>query len=301
LGVAPGALPPSDPVAAAFARLKREEAEAAAIAAAERAAAAAPGDPGAWLKLGTLLSKAGRQPAALDAFRRCLALTPERAEVRHLIAALGGEAAPTRASDAYVANVFDAMAERFDETLVTFLDYRAPEILAALMARRLGERRNLEIVDLGCGTGLMARHLRSRARRLVGIDLSAEMLKRAAGRGYDALHQAEIGTWLATQPGSFDLAVAADVLCYFGELDSVLASVRRALKPSGQLLFTVERRNGDGWSLGASGRYLHSESYIRSAAQSAGFTLTDLDPDTLRTEHGTAVEGYAVALSNGGA
>ena len=290
---------PQDPVAAAFARLKRDEAEAAALAEAERRAAAAPGDAGVWLKLGTLLAKAGRKPAALEAYHRCLALAPEREEIRHLIAALGGESAPARASDAYVANVFDAMAERFDATLVTFLDYRAPAILAGLAERRFGERRMLDIVDLGCGTGLMAPHLRPRARQLVGIDLSGEMLKRAAARGgYDALHQAEIGAWLDAQPASFDLAVAADVFCYFGALDDVLAAARRALRPGGALLFTVERKSGEGWSLGASGRYQHTDKYIRDAARSAGFALIDLDPVVLRTEHGAAVEGYAVSLIN---
>lgn len=290
----------TDPVAAAFARLKRDEAQAVAIAAAEQRAKAAPQDAGAWLKLGTLLAKAGRKAGAVEAFQRCLALAPERDEVRHLIAALGGGAAPARASDAYVANVFDGMAERFDDTLVTFLDYRAPALLADLAERRLGDRRMLDIVDLGCGTGLMAPHLRPRARQLIGIDLAGEMLKRAAQRGgYDALHQAEIGTWLAAHPAAFDLAVAADVLCYFGELDAVLGAVAGALKPGGLVLFTVERKPGEGWSLTASGRYAHAESYLRHAAQDAGFSVRDLDAVSLRTENGAAVEGYAVALAVG--
>lgn len=298
LPAAPALLPASDAVAAAFAGLKRDDAQAAAIAAAEQRAKAAPQDAGAWLKLGTLLAKAGRNASALEAFHRCLSIAPERDEVRHLIAALGGGVAPARASDAYVANVFDGMAERFDDTLVTFLDYRAPVILADLAQRRLGDRRMLDIVDLGCGTGLMAPHLRPRARQLVGIDLSGEMLRRAALRGgYDALHQAEIGAWLGAHPAAFDLAVAADVLCYFGELDAVLAAVAGALKPGGLVLFTVERKSGEGWSLAASGRYAHAESYIRRAAQGAGFGIRDLDAVALRTENGAAVEGYAVALA----
>lgn len=297
LRIAPGDLPPQDPVAAAFVRLKREEAEAAELAAAEQRAKAAPTDPGAWLKLGMLLAKAGRRAAALEAYRHCLAIAPEREEVRHMIAALSGGSAPARASDAYVANVFDAMAERFDETLVTFLDYRAPEILAGLVERQFGERRSLDIVDLGCGTGLMAPHLRPRARRLVGIDLSGEMLKRAAARGgYDDLHQAEIGAWLEANPAAFDLAVAADVFCYFGELEAVMTAARKSLRPGGRLLFTVERKSGEGWKLGTSGRYQHAEGYIRDAAQRAGFTIADIDAVKLRTEHGAPVEGYAVGL-----
>ena len=297
-GFAPTAadLPAADPLTAALARLKRDEAEAEAIAAAEKLAQAS-NDAGAWLKLGSLRAKAGQKSAAIEAFRRCLAIAPEMDEVRHMIAALSGEAAPARASDAYVANVFDAMAERFDDTLVTFLDYRAPEILAGLAERRLGQRRMLDIVDLGCGTGLMAPHLRPRARRLVGIDLSAEMLRRAEARGgYDSLQQAEIGAWLDAHPTAFDLAVAADVFCYFGELAPILTATRGALRPGGRLLFTVEAKAGENWTLGTTGRYQHAESFVRGAAAQAGLTLTDLDEVRLRIEHGAAVEGFAVAL-----
>ena len=40
-------------------------------------------------------------------------------------------------------------------------------------------RGELEIVDAGCGTGLLAPHLRPYARRLVGVDLSPKMLEKA--------------------------------------------------------------------------------------------------------------------------
>jgi predicted TPR repeat methyltransferase len=291
------AAPPADPVAAALARLKRQETESEAIAAAEHRARAAPDDIGAWLKLGQLLARAGRRPDALAAFQRCQALAPEREEVRHLIAALGGAAAPERASDAYVANVFDGMAERFDETLVTFLDYRAPEILGALMDRLLAGRKALDIVDLGCGTGLMAPLLKPRARRLLGIDLSAEMLKRAAERRlYDELVQAEIGAWLSARPAGIDLAIAADVLCYFGALETVLRAAATAIRPGGLLLFTVERQDQQPWTLTTTGRYAHAQGYLRAATVAGGWSVEAFDAVTLRVENAVPVQGYAVAL-----
>ena len=36
------------------------------------------------------------------------------------------------------------------------------------------------LLDLGCGTGLLAEHL---GRTLIGVDLSSQMLARAVGRG----------------------------------------------------------------------------------------------------------------------
>lgn len=284
-----------DPVAAAFARLRREEAGQSELETARARAEALPRDLGAWLRYAHLLSRAGNRAEALAAYRHCAALDPGREEVAHMVAALGGGPVPARAADSYVANMFDGFAERFDETLVTFLDYRAPEILGQLGNRLIGTAKGLVVADLGCGTGLAAPHFRSSAARLVGVDLSAEMLRRAAARGlYDDLQQAEIGAWLAARPGAFDLAVAADVFCYFGDLDSVLAATAAALRPGGWLLFTVEAGATSRYELRPSGRYVHAQDYVAAALEQAGFEAVELESVVLRREKDAAVEGFAV-------
>jgi len=285
----------ADPVAAAYAKLRREEADRTELETARRRAEAMPADLGVWLRYAHLLSRAGRRGEALAAYRRCAEIDPSREEVLHMVAALGGGPAPTRAADAYVANLFDGFADRFDDTLVTFLDYRAPEILGDLGRRLLGPAGNLIVADLGCGTGLAAPHFRHCAARLLGVDLSAEMLRRAAARNlYDDLQQAEIGAWLGGRARSLDLAVAADVLCYFGDLEPVLAAVAGALRPAGRLLFTVEA-GAEGYELRPSGRYVHAESYLRRVLPAAGFGDAMLEPAVLRREHGAPVNGFAVA------
>lgn len=284
-----------DPVAAAYAKLRREEAGKNELDAARNRAEALPGDLGAWLRYAHLLSRAGNKAEALAAYRHCAALDPEREEVAHMVAALGGGPVPARAADSYVANMFDGFAERFDETLVTFLDYRAPEILGQLGARLLGPAKGLMVADLGCGTGLAAPHFRPSAAKLLGVDLSAEMLRRAAARGlYDDLQQAEIGAWLAARPAAFDLAVAADVFCYFGDLDSVFAAAAVALRPGGWLLFTVEAGAAERYALRPSGRYVHAQGYVTQALEQAGFEAVERESVVLRRENDAAVEGFAV-------
>ncbi|MCX4239251.1 class I SAM-dependent DNA methyltransferase [Paraliomyxa miuraensis] len=55
------------------------------------------------------------------------------------------------------------------------------------------ERRDLDVLDAGCGTGLCAPLLRPLARTLVGVDLSGKMLDQARRRGgYDELIEAEL-------------------------------------------------------------------------------------------------------------
>jgi trans-aconitate 2-methyltransferase len=58
------------------------------------------------------------------------------------------------------------------------------------------------VVDLGCGSGVMASALKRRfpAHDLVGVDRSPAMLARAEGKGFDHLQLADIATWQAKEP-----------------------------------------------------------------------------------------------------
>src|SRR3546814_15733006 len=79
-----------------------------------------------------------------------------------MLAACGGADAPSRADDAYVRDVFDGFADRFDEQLLHNLGYRAPQVLVEALGRVLGEPvAALSVLDAGCGTGPCAPLLRT--------------------------------------------------------------------------------------------------------------------------------------------
>ena len=122
--------------------------------------------------------------------------------------------------EAYVARLFDDYAPRFDAHLTKALDYRAPALIAEALDLAAPGRRFASALDIGCGTGLMGEAVRDRVDRLVGVDLSPGMIARARERGlYDELEVAEAAAFLArTAPGAYDCILAADALCYFGEL-----------------------------------------------------------------------------------
>ncbi len=111
--------------------------------------------------------------------------------------------------------------------------------------------------------------MRGWARRLAGCDLSVGMLRQARQRKvYDVLHKAELVDYLETQPQAFDVAISADTLCYFGDLGAAMAAARRALRPAGWLVFTVEALDADApepWRLQPNGRYAHARSYVEAA------------------------------------
>ena len=265
----------------------------------QKAVTLRPGRRGAWNRLVQILGRLGRKDEARRVFDEWQAFKPDDDSARHLRAAILGEVdAPPRAGDAYVKDVFAGFAEEFDARLAG-LKYRAPELVAGAIDRHLAAgRERLAVLDAGAGTGLCGPLLKPRSNRLVGVDLSKEMLALAAKRGvYDVLDEAELTAWLATTPATFDLAVCADTLCYFGVLEDVLQGFTRVLQPGGLLAFTVEKsKEGDTgpFHLQYNGRYSHTEGYVRDALTSAGLQVLEIEPETLRLELGEPVAGLLV-------
>jgi predicted TPR repeat methyltransferase len=262
-----------------------------------------PYDPLSYRRLGYGLFAAGRMDEALDVYQKWLERMPDSAEARHYIAAWTGEGVPKRASDEFVRQVFDRFADSFDDVLRGNLGYRAPELLADAIGDVCGPPAgSLDVLDAGCGTGLCAPTLRPYARRLVGVDLSAQMLTRADGRGgYDELVCADLVRHLAEHDATYDLIVSADTLVYFGELAEALGAAATSLRPGGMIAFTLERAEQaeapDGFRLNAHGRYSQTEPYVRAALAEAGLETIRLHRAHLRTERGKPVEGLVVVAA----
>jgi SAM-dependent methyltransferase len=94
--------------------------------------------------------------------------------------------------------------------------------------------------------------MRGRTAWLEGVDLSAAMVEQARRKGvYDRL---EVGDAVATLRGAtdrFDIVIAADVVAYVGNLESLLAAVRAASVPGGRFAFSARARPATGSSSAA--------------------------------------------------
>lgn len=225
--------------------------------------------------LGRLLQSQQRHDEAASIYRRALERGLDEALFRHLLDAASG-ASSARAPAGYVTATFDAFATHFDERLVGQLAYRVPRDLVDLVLPQVRDRA-LDVLDLGCGTGLVGEALRQAGLRhgtWTGIDLSSQMLERARQRGcYDALHCADVESWLSGAEAGFDLVVAADVFIYLGALDGIFRSVAAGLRTGGFFAFSVESCETGDWRLLESGRYAQSEAYIARLTQVNGFTM----------------------------
>lgn len=254
----------------------------------------------AYQDLGSALAMHKRFEEALEVYQRWKALEPDNPVIDHMIAAYAGTATPSRASDGYVQKTFDSFAESFDSVLAD-LNYRAPALTGELVAQLLGApTKALEILDAGCGTGLCAHYLSAYSRRLVGVDLSAGMLAKAATRNlYSELVKEELTAYLATQIDAYDLIVSADTLCYFGALDDFISAAAHAMRIGGVLVFTVEETPETSdvplFLLHPHGRYSHTENYIRQILLEANLEICHINRVTLRQESDLPVGGLLVA------
>jgi predicted TPR repeat methyltransferase len=159
--------------------------------------------------------------------------------------------------------------------------------------------RPARVLDLGCGTGLLGAALAPAAATITGVDLSAEMLERAATRGiYAQLAKAEMVEYLrAAGAATFDAVLAADVFVYLGDLEPVFEGAARALLPGGVFAFSVEALEAGGYALLPNGRYAHSASYLRAAAARQGLSERGFERVRLRIEYGTPVEGWLAVFT----
>jgi SAM-dependent methyltransferase len=97
------------------------------------------------------------------------------------------------------------------------------------------------VLDLGCGSGDLARHLAEAGLRVTGCDISRRMLEQAE-RADPA------GTWVTLDPawrvlpfgaGAFSAVIASSVLEYVTDPVAVLRECARVLVPGGAVLCTV--------------------------------------------------------------
>ncbi len=105
--------------------------------------------------------------------------------------------------------------------------------------RRYAEGR--EVLEVGCGTGLLLQTMAGFASRAVGVDLSPGMLEHAQARGLDVA--AASATSLPFEDNSFDVVCSFKVLAHVRDIEVAMQEMLRVTRPGGTLVLEFYNRH----------------------------------------------------------
>jgi predicted TPR repeat methyltransferase len=126
------------------------------------------------------------------------------------------------------------------------IGWDAPAIVYALASPYT--RPGQEIIDIGIGTGLGSELFHCAGLRVVGLDISEEMLDACRAKGcVERLVRHDLTVFpYPFENDSFDHAVSTGVFQFFENLSLIFQEVNRILKSGGIFVFvTGDRRQGE--------------------------------------------------------
>lgn len=161
---------------------------------------------------------------------------------------------------------------------------------AATVEAWIGDRRDLRILDAGCGTGWMVERLVGNGT-VVGTDLADEVVQRARERVPAATFVA--GDIMSVDVGDdFDVIVSLEVLSHVADQRAFLRRLRSLLRTDGRLIIATQNRPvlerfnrlpppGPGQL-----RHWVDRSELRTLLEDAGFVVDEIRLRTPKSDHG---------------
>ncbi len=142
-------------------------------------------------------------------------------------------------NDEELARIYDDWAARYEHDNDNALG-TVSQPVAVHYFSRFAQDRSISILDVGCGTGLVGRHLAEAGYTIVdGLDLSVQMLEIARSRPYRRLHCASLSAGLPFDDGAYGAALCVGVFTHGHVPSSALAELARVVRPDGLVCFTV--------------------------------------------------------------
>jgi ubiquinone/menaquinone biosynthesis C-methylase UbiE len=133
-----------------------------------------------------------------------------------------------------VQQAYNAWSETYDTVENKTRDLEAKAL------REIISDENLEILEIGCGTGKNTEFLQTKAKKLIGADFSAEMLEKAKAKitaENVEFRQLDLRESWDFPENSFDLTTCSLALEHIEDIDFVFSEANRVLRGEGKFYF----------------------------------------------------------------
>ena len=140
--------------------------------------------------------------------------------------------------DEYAAN-YKELVDKSSGVSVVALAAEKARLIETILRDVVGNPKELSILDIGCGIGLIDRPLQNLVKSLHGIDTSPASIAYARGQAESAEFHAYGGEVLPFETGRFDGAFASCVLHHIppGQRDAFVREMMRVIRPGGVAIF----------------------------------------------------------------
>lgn len=226
-------------------------------------------------------------------FYRLIILNPQHHAARHMLASLNEES-PESAPTHYIEQVFDGYSERYENSLVDDLQYSVPLKMRYCFENYFADKKTGNIaLDLGCGTGLGGAAFYDICSSIDGIDISKNMLSKAAQKNiYSTLSACEINDFLGTCNKHYNLILSTDVFIYLGDLEKTFTLSHIIAQKDCLFCFSTELlADHPTFALRKSGRFAHSKEYVSTICSKTGWQILESEAINLRKEKDEWIKG----------
>jgi len=142
-------------------------------------------------------------------------------------------------NDAALTSVYQDWAKDYDKDNDDLLG-TVSQPLAVKLLSEYTTKRDLSIIDVGCGTGIVGRELHKMGfSKFDGVDISKEMLGTAKTRGYSNLLIGSLNEKLPIKENTYDVAFCVGVFTHDHVKSDRLDELIRVIKSGGLICFTI--------------------------------------------------------------
>ncbi len=260
-----------------------------------------------WYNIGRCHFATGNTNKAYHYFIKTLKLDSNHKEASYYINKMTDPSLIKEVPKNLIKQYFDYTGEYFVEYWLIAKQYRGHELIYMAITKVFNDNcaARLNILDMGCGTGICGHCLRIHniGNHITGVDISNRMLNIARGcfiKGkpvYNELIHIEMREFLKQKANRlYDVVIFAEVLHYLYDFQPELELAKKVIDQKGAIVCLIRRKESNGVDFINRGDYFcHSEDYVKDVARKIDMHLSYISYCKI---YGSQVDGILCVLQH---